>query len=355
MSEEPSRLVRAACVAAAVLPIVAAVGRALRHGWHPVGDAALLAIRVRDVATGHHPLLGSWTSASLSVGRDINNPGPLYQDLAAPLAKLVAPGGGVALAVGLLNVLAVVGISAAARHVGGWSLQRWSLLAAAALSWSMGSELLIDIWQPHALLLPFVAFLFLLLGIAECRGRCVPWAVLVGSLLVQTHIGYAYVVAAFVPVAAVLAWLRSRPMSRHAVIAGLRTRTTSAAVVVGVLVWTQPVVDQLVGAGNLGALLASSGGGERTLGWSQRGEDRRRRGRPAAVVVATRVLDDRPEHRAHRRPRRTRAADRHAACGGADGARARAPARAPGRSRRDLPPCGTARPGDRHDRSPPPA
>ena len=35
-------------------------------------------------------------------------------------------------------------------------MQRWMLLACAALTWAMGSELLIDIWQAHALLLPFL-------------------------------------------------------------------------------------------------------------------------------------------------------------------------------------------------------
>jgi hypothetical protein len=67
-----------------VLPIVVAVVRALVHGWFPIGDAALLAIRAYDVGTSHNPLLGSWTSASFALGIDVNNPGPLYPDLLAP-------------------------------------------------------------------------------------------------------------------------------------------------------------------------------------------------------------------------------------------------------------------------------
>jgi len=265
----PSRRVRAALVAVVVLPIVTAVARALRHHWFPVGDAALLAIRVRDVFTSHHPLLGSWTSASLSVGRDINNPGPLYQDVLAPVARLFPPGPGIAIAVGLANIAAVVGIVATARHIGGWSLERWMLLAAAALSWTMGSELLFDLWQPHALLLPFVAFLLLLTGVSLGRRRCVPWAVFVGSLLVQTHIGYAYVVAAFTPVAIALAWWRARPVGRSTIVAGLRSRTAWITAIVFAAAWSQPVVDQFFGDGNLGNLVASSGGGDRTLGASR--------------------------------------------------------------------------------------
>jgi hypothetical protein len=111
---------RGVMLAAAILPIVVAIVRALAHHWFPIGDNALLYIRVVDVGTEHHPWLGSWTSASLSVGENMNNPGPLYQDLAAPFAKLFGPGPGAAIGVGTLNILTVIGISAAARRIGGW-------------------------------------------------------------------------------------------------------------------------------------------------------------------------------------------------------------------------------------------
>src|SRR6188508_2919956 len=74
---EPSAVWRWLARSAVVLPIVTAVVRALAHGWFPIGDAALLAIRAFDVATSDHPLLGSWTSASFALGIDVNNPGPL--------------------------------------------------------------------------------------------------------------------------------------------------------------------------------------------------------------------------------------------------------------------------------------
>ena len=72
-------------------------------------------------------------------------------------------------------------------------MQRWMLLACAALTWVMGSELLIDIWQAHALLLPFLAYLVLMVGHRGRQARWVPWAAAVASLLVQTHISYVYV------------------------------------------------------------------------------------------------------------------------------------------------------------------
>lgn len=271
---EPTRVLRAVLVGLVVLPILVAVVRALRHDWFPIGDDALLYIRVRDVLTSHHPLLGSWSSASLSLGTNINNPGPLYQDLAAPFAHLLGPGAGAAIGVGVLNSLAIVGASSAARHVSGWSLQRWILLACAALSWTMGSELLFDIWQAHALLLPFLCFLVLLVGVATCRTRCIPWALFVGSLLVQTHISYAYILGTLTPVAIALAWwnerVAGRNVTRQRIVRGLRGRTARISYAVLAVVWIQTVVEQLFGEGqgNLSRLVSNSGGGDVTLGFA---------------------------------------------------------------------------------------
>jgi len=264
----PSRPVRAAVVAVVVLPIVVAVVRALRHHWFPIGDDALLYIRVHDVFTGHHPLLGSWTSASLSVGTNMNNPGPIYQDLLAPVAHVFSPGPGAAIGVGLANIAAIVGVSAGARHIGGWAMQRWLLLACAALSWTMGSELLFDLWQAHALLLPFLAYLVLLVGISIGRTRCIPWAIAVASVLVQTHISYAYILGTLTPFALLLVWWDHRPLTRAAIRTGLRSRTALVSVVVFVVLWVQSFVEQLFGEGqgNLSRLAANSGGGDVHVG-----------------------------------------------------------------------------------------
>lgn len=256
-----------------MLPVVTAVVRATRHHWFPVGDAALLYIRVRDTFTGNHPLLGSWTSASLSLGKDVNNPGATYAHLLGPIAHLLGPGPGAAIGVGLANAVAIIGISAASRHIGGWAMQRWLLLGCAALAWTMGSELLFDLWQPHALLFPFLAYLVLLLGITVGRTRCVPWAVFVASLLVQTHIGYAYIVATLTPTAIVILWWQHRPVTGAALRSGLRSQTTVVSFVVFTVVWAQSFVEQLFGAGqgNLARLVSSSGGGDVTPGLSTAG------------------------------------------------------------------------------------
>ncbi len=266
--EGPRRWIRVALVIVAVLPILSAVVRALRRDWFPIGDNALLYLRAVDVFTEHHPLLGSWTSASLSVGENMNNPGALYDLLMAPFALTLSPGPGAAIGVGALNIASIVGISIAGRHIGGWRMQRWMLLAAAALAWSMGSEMLIDIWQAHALLLPFLLLLVLMVGCTAGRTACIPWAAFVGSVLIQTHISYAYVLSALFVAALGVAWWTHRPVERAAVWRGLTSRTALITAGVLVLCWVQPLYEQFFGEGrgNLTRLASNAGGGDVTLG-----------------------------------------------------------------------------------------
>ena len=126
----------------------------------------------------------------------------------------------------------------------------------AGLAWSMGSELLFDAWQPHAMLLPFWALLILLWALAagHARGRS-RGSSAVASLLVQTHLAFVYVVA-IIGGAAIVAgsssWPR-RPRSGDERRRSRWRRPLVASAIVVVLAWIQPLLDQVVGEGNLGA------------------------------------------------------------------------------------------------------
>jgi hypothetical protein len=265
------QLIRTGLVAAIILPIVTAVIRSLRTGWFPIGDNALLFLRTRDVWTEHHPLLGSWTSASLSLGENVNNPGSLYDWLIAPWAHLMSPGPAAAIGVATINIACVIGISVVARRVGGWGFERVMLVVTAVLAWSMGSEMLIDIWQANALILPFVLFLLMMLGLSAGDGALLPWALGVGTLLVQTHVSYAYIFV-FLIMGTAAAWLlynRANDIDPLAALKqGFRSRTTLASVGVLAVLWAQPIIEQLFveGKGNLARLISNSGGGELSLG-----------------------------------------------------------------------------------------
>lgn len=262
---EPSRFLRITATAVVIVPFVTAVIRALSDDWFPIGDNALLFVRTRDVLTDNHPYLGSWTSASLSVGENINNPGALYDWLISPFSHLLAPGPAAAIGVATVNVAMVCVISATSHRIGGWALQRWTLLFTALVAWTMGSELLFDIWQPNALLFAFLALLVLAVGIAAGDDRLLPIAAAVTSLLLQTHLSYAYIFV-FIVLAVVGArvWQRSRIDS-----SGWGRPVALSVGVIGVL-WSLSFWEQFFGPGkgNMSRLLANASGGDFSLGFS---------------------------------------------------------------------------------------
>lgn len=255
--------------AAVVLPFLTATIRAIRTDWFPIGDSALLYLRTADVGTQHHPLLGSWSSASLSLGRNINNPGPLYDDLMAPFAHLFPTGVGNAIGVSALNVGFVVLAALAARRIGGERYEAWTLVTATALAWALGSEVLFDMFQAHALLFPFLTALVLLTGAMTGHRWTWPWLVGVWSVVLQTHISYAYIGVVVVVTALVVAvpaiptprgrWLGEQVRSRAAL---------WSAAVFG-LAWIQPVIEQFTsdGEGNLSRLAKSASGTDVAVGF----------------------------------------------------------------------------------------
>ena len=278
-------LIRAGCVALVILPVVTSVIRSLRTDWFPIGDNALLYIRARDVWTAHHPLLGSWTSASLSFGENVNNPGSMYDWLIAPWAHLMSPGPAAAIGVAVVNIACIVGISIVSRRVGGWGFERVMLVITAVLAWSMGSELLIDIWQANALVLPFVLCLLLLMGLGLGDGALLPWTAAVATLLVQTHVSYAYILS-FLALGTVAAWVLETRRNGASVLQSLRVgvRSKSMLFTVGVIavLWAQPLYEEffVAGKGNITRLIENSGGGEMSLGPSN----------AARIVAAVGVL-----------------------------------------------------------------
>lgn len=243
----------------AVAPLLVAAVRAVQRDWYPIGDNAFFALRARDVLTEHHPLLGTWTSASLTVGTTIHNPGPLLFDLLAAPAK-VDPALGTIVAVVALHIAAAVLGVVWARRIAGQA-GAWAMSAAfLGLEWAMGSEILVEPWQPHSLLLPFLALLVLVWAMAAGEAGALPWAAALASLVLQTHLSYAVIVPvlALLGVGTLVVWdVRARGAT--ATWARLR-RPVLVAVVVFALCWLQPVIDQVSGEGNLGKVVSTGAG-----------------------------------------------------------------------------------------------
>ena len=243
----------------AATPLVVAGVRAVQNDWYPIGDNAFFALRGRDVLTEHHPLLGTWTSASLTVGTTIHNPGPLLFDVLAGPAKVDPAVGTIVAVVALHLAAAVLGIVWARRIAG--TAGAWAMSAAfLGLEWAMGSEILVEPWQPHSLLLPFLAFLVLVWALAAGEAGALPWAAGVASLILQTHLSYAVII----PVLAVLGvgtlvTLDVRAHGGAATWARLR-RPVLVTVLVFALAWLQPVIDQVSGEGNLEKVVSTGAG-----------------------------------------------------------------------------------------------
>ena len=245
-------------LAAAVLPVLVAAVRAAIRGWAPNSDAGYTAIRAWDVFSAHPPLIGTGASPSAQVHRQINHPGALNYDLFAVPMRVFGLGAGLALGVALVNVLAIVGIAWLVRRRVDIGSATVAMAAVAVLVWSLGSEVLYDPWHTHAPLLPFALFLFAVWSVVAGDLPALVPLVLAGSYASQYHLSFVVPVAALGAFAAAVAVVRlwrqrggdSWPAARASAL-----RWGAVALVVGLLCWAQPLVDQAVGPGE-GNLLA---------------------------------------------------------------------------------------------------
>jgi hypothetical protein len=133
--------------------------------------------------------------------------------------------------------------------------------AFAALEWAMGSEILVEPWQPHSLLPAFLAYLVLIWAVVHGEVRALPWAALVASLVLQTHLSYGILVPGLALLAlGAVAWRARRDEGP-----ALRKPLGLAAGIV-LVTWAQPLYDQLFGSGNLVAVVTNGGGGDELAG-----------------------------------------------------------------------------------------
>ena len=252
-------------IAIACLPIVVATVRALLHHWTPIGDDGLLAIRAQDLFSRHVPLLGTASSASFLATKPLNNPGPLYFYLVGLPVAAFGSAVGTAVGAAAVNLAAVIAIGVIGWRRAGLLGTALAMLVASTLAWSMGSELLYDIWQPHGLLLPFLAFLFLIWSVAVADWPVFPVAIFAGSLLMQTHLTYGYLTPLLVIAGLMLGLGQSPRQRRHdsdeagaqfAATTGGAGRWIVIGVLVGLLAWTPSLIEQVtMSDGNMSRLV----------------------------------------------------------------------------------------------------
>jgi hypothetical protein len=161
-------------------------------GYHPYADQATIESLVRDV--GHHwLLLGPFSRFGWF------HPGPaLYYLLAVPYRLTGSSSASLAFGALCINAGAVLGITLIARRRGGLPMLLITATFVLLLVRTLGAQFQRDPWNPYVTLLPFLLLLFVAWS-AACGDRwAIPVAVGVGSFLVQTHVGYALVVATII-------------------------------------------------------------------------------------------------------------------------------------------------------------
>lgn len=233
-----------ALTALSVVPaLVAVIAYAGAH-FLPGGDIAIIDVRTRDVFSSNIPLVGAYSRYGW------NHPGPTMYYLMAPLNAIA---GGAAwstlAAAAILHIAAIVLTMRLAWRRGGLGLV---VLVAAAVSLAysaIGVRVFLDFWNPH-IAFPFLALFVLQVWSISLGDR---WqlvgATIVGTFLVQTHVGYAPLVAVALSWAVVILFFDHR---RSPISLGPWRRVVGVSVAALVVLWIPPLVQELTGhPGNL--------------------------------------------------------------------------------------------------------
>ena len=157
--------------------------------WTPVGDEAVIALRVDDVGSSSTPLVGAYST------RGWSHPGPiLYAILAVPHALGGLSETSMFVATALLNALVLAAVGLAAWRLGRLPLVLVTSVGLAWLVHGLRPETLVSFWNPYLALLPYVLFLFAPWAVTARHWRWLPVAAATGSSLVQLHVAYATLV-----------------------------------------------------------------------------------------------------------------------------------------------------------------
>ncbi|MEA2272013.1 MAG: hypothetical protein QOI98_721, partial [Solirubrobacteraceae bacterium] len=220
---------------AAALPVIVSTIRAVKAGWLPLGDDAMIVVRALDVLSTHSPLVGAHSASSSVIGAPVASPGPMLFWLLALPARLghVAP----AIAMGAVNTAAVVGMVALARRRGGVVLMLVVAGALALMCRSLEAQIYHDVWNPSAAVLPFALLVFLAWSVAAGEHALLPLIVVVGSFAAQAQLAYALPVLALFAVALAFLVGSRVPVPR---------RTIVGALLALLVCWSLPLAEEVV-------------------------------------------------------------------------------------------------------------
>ncbi len=249
-------LLFAALVVVVAFPLVVALFALRRPHWYPLLDMAQTEIRVRDISTGHPPLIGLAGRIGPFGPNGGSHPGPLSFYVLWPVWRLFGGSAyGLYASTVALDVVAIALSLWMALRRGGRSVLLAVAVALAVLTRAYGAYLLTLPWNPYLPVLWWFVFVLAVWSVLADDFAMIPVAVFAGCLCTQTHISYLGLVGGLVAVTAIVLvrrafTARADPGARRALL-----RWSGVGVAMGVVIWIPPFIDQFAHSpGNLGII-----------------------------------------------------------------------------------------------------
>ncbi|MCU1356542.1 MAG: hypothetical protein JWM89_1960 [Acidimicrobiales bacterium] len=241
------------CWAVVTVPLVVAAVAAVRPRWFPIQDLAQYELRVRDVGGRHTPLIG--LAGRIGPWYDPgSHPGPLSFWMLAPVYRLLGSSSAALVASAIFLHASAMGLVLwMAKRRAGVPLVAVTAGALAVLTRFYGPNVFIEPWNPY---LPVSWWLVLLFAVWSVVDGDLPMlipAVVAGSFCAQTHLPYVGLVGglgAFLLVPLALSFRQARRAEDRGESRRI-ARWSIGGAVLGVALWTPPVIDQIWGQGNL--------------------------------------------------------------------------------------------------------
>lgn len=236
-------------VAAVLGPFVEVAWRQRARRWTPVFDLAMIELRVRDASVGRWPLLG--LVGRIGTGAHVgSHPGPLAFYVMAPVYRLLGSSSWAFQAASLASHATAAGVAVLIGYrrarLGG-AVAVAMVLAVLVQGYGMGT--MAEPWNPFLPVLWFMVFLVATWSVLDGDRPMLLVAVFAASFCTQTHIPYLAVTAGLLAIGALACVLVDRATWRRG------AAWVAAGAVLGLVLWTPPLVDQATAdPGNLSVL-----------------------------------------------------------------------------------------------------
>jgi hypothetical protein len=242
-----SALLVAGLTGIVTLPLVVALVALRAPRWYPLLDLAMTEMRVRDVGTGHTPLVGLVGRLS-SDGNQGSHLGPLsFWSLAPTYRGLGGSAWSLLVGVVVLNATAIALTLWIALRRGGTALAVGFAAGLAVLVHVYGTTVLTEPWNPYLPVMWWMLTLVALWAVLCDDLPMLPVAVFAASFCLQTHVSYGILIAGFG--AATVAGLVVRAVRLRGDRPALRRLLGwwGLSLALAVVLWLPPIIDQVTG------------------------------------------------------------------------------------------------------------